>query len=198
MQKVCLIVFFICLFFRQDALPYDECFDGSCYTHLNSGWSVQGGVGCVKTGIKWHKKYNRYKELKKLNTYFYIAVSHTGGDVCQGPSVLNMEMLSFRPASQALAEFEKRIKKAIDWCWLAANNKLKFTRKNISTPFETDNLLEVNLFLYSDGTIGKTFVRMETAHPLTGRNFHWMHFNRQDLTRLKNDISALRRSIQAD
>ncbi len=192
MRNPIYIIVFICFCLAQNAFSYDECFKGSCYSHLNSGWSSQGGVGCVKIGSKWQKKYNKSAELRKLRTSFYMAINNSSSTICNRPSVLNMEMLMFNSSSQKFVEFKEQIKKAISWCWLATNNKLKFTKKNISGAFVTDNNLEVNLFLQSDGSIGKTFVRMETVSKHTGKNFHWMHFSRQDLTRLKNELSELK------
>ena len=198
MQRAYIIILFtillIGLFFGGNAYSYDECFKGSCYSHLNEGWTVQGGIGCIKTGLKWKQKYNHSDDLKKLSSYAYVAVNTDSSAVCNSTSVLNMEMLAFHNSSQTLAQFKGVVKKAINWCWLATNNKLKFSRKNISSTVLTDNNLEVNLFLYSDGTIEKTFIRMETSGTYDS-NSYWVHLNRQDLTRLKNELSALERLL---
>lgn len=194
MQKAYIIILLICLFICRNAFSYDECFKGSCYSHLNDGWTVQGGIGCIKTGLKWKQKYNHSGDLKKMSRYAYIAVNTDSSAVCNSPSVLSMEMLAFHNSSQTLARFKGAVKKAINWCWLATNNKLKFSRKNISDAFLTDNNLEVKLFLYSDGSIEKTFVRMETTGAYDN-SLYWVHLNRQDLARLKNEISALERLL---
>ncbi len=195
MRQTYFIIFIICLFiFCQNAFSYDECFKGNCYSHFNSGWETQGGVGCVKTGIRWAQQY-KSQELKKNKASFYVAINNTSSDICNRPRVLNMEMLVFHSSSEKLAEFRKLIKKAIDWCWLATNNKIKFSRKKVSSSFVTDNNLEVNLFLFSEGTIAKTFVRLEINNKITKKNYHWMHLNRQDLTRLNKELSALKRSL---
>ncbi len=195
MRKAYITILFLGLFILRDACAYDECFRGSCFSHLNDGWIVQGGVGCIKTGIKWHQKYNHSDALKALNSYYYIAVNSSSSDICNSPGIIDMEMITFHHSTPTLADFKESVRKAIDWCWLAANNKIKFSRKSMGDAVITDNHFRVSLFLYSDGTIDKTFVRMEIADTYTGKHFFFMHLNRQDLTRLKNEISSLERMM---
>jgi hypothetical protein len=191
MRQSYFIILFICLFIYQNTFAYDECFEGNCYSHLNSGWETQGGAGCIKTGIRWDRKYK--SPIKKSKTSFYVAINNTSRDICNSPNVLNMELLVFQSSSKKLTEFRELIKTAIDWCWLATNNRIKYDRKNIGDRFVTDNNLEVNLFLFSKGTIEKTFVRLEINNYNTKKNFQWMHLKRQDLTRLNNELSELSR-----
>jgi hypothetical protein len=196
MQKSLIIILFISFVICRNAISYDECFQGNCYSHSNPGWIVQGGSGCIKTGLTWKKKYNTNDELKKNHTYFYLAINNTDSKICNTPSVLKMKKLYFHSSDGKLEAFKALISKAINWCWIATNNKVKFSGKDIDDPFVTDNNIEVNLYLFSDGTIEKTFVRLESKNKYSGKDFQWMHFNRQNLTRLKNEISVLERSLR--
>ncbi len=187
-----LIIFFICLFFGQNVWSYDECFDGYCYSHLNSGWTTQGGAGCVKTGMRWSRKYSAYYS-KNQNASFYIAINTESSDICSSPDVRNMDMLVFHLSSGKEEAFKDLISKAIDWCWLSINNKIKYSGRKIGEPLITDNNLEVNLFLYSDASIKGTFARLEMQDADTRQNYSWLHLTRLDLTRLKNELRTLER-----
>ncbi len=186
------IIFFICLFLSQNAWSYDECFDGHCYSHLNSGWTTQGGAGCVKTGMRWDRKYSTYSS-ENQNASFYIAINTEISDICNSPDVRNMDMLVFHLSSRKSEDFRALIKKAIDWCWLSINNKIKYSGRRLGEPLVTDNNLEVNLLLYSDASIKGTFVRLEIQDADTRQNYFWLHLTRLDLTRLKNELSTLKR-----
>lgn len=194
MKKVLFLIALVYIFTCQNAFSYDECFDGDCYSHLNYGWATQGGLGCVKTGFKWKREYRSPQSVKE-KAYFYIAVNNTSSNICERPSVINMKMFTFRRSSKNFEAFQELIKKAIDWCWIANNNKIKFSKKNIGKCV-TDNNLKLNLFIYSDGTVKGTFVRLESKHKRTHKNYNWKHLNQHDLTRLKRDLSALPLSLE--
>ncbi len=193
MKHTVFILFFISLFSCQNTYAYDECFDGDCYTHLNSGWSPQAGIGCIKTGFKYDWKY-KTRALEPRQTFLYTAIHNSSSSKCDSPSVLNMDMLVFRSTSERFVDFQELIKKAIDWSWIATNNKLKFTKKYIGDCV-TDNQVEANMFLIADGTFKGTYIRLEINDRYTKKNYNWMHFYQQDLTRLKKELTAVKRLL---
>ncbi len=193
MKKVVFIIIFICFLFCQSTYSYDECFDGDCYSHFNS-WSPQGGIGCVKTGFKFDWRY-KSRKLEPHNAFFYVAIHNASSRKCESSSVRNVNMLEFRSSSQRFVDFQELIKKAIDWSWIATNNKLKFSKKLIGD-CTTDNHLDVTIFLIADATFKGTFIRIETEDYDTKKNYARMNFYKQDLTRLKKDLSALKWSLE--
>jgi hypothetical protein len=131
--------------------------------------------------------------LPPPNASFYIAFNTESSDICSSPDVLGIDMLIFDSSSMKLEAFRDLIKKGIDWCWLAINNKIKCSRRKIGEPLVTDNNLEVHFYLYSDTSIKGTFVRLEMQDADTRQHYSWLHLTRFDLTRLKNELAVLKR-----